>query len=188
MEGIKTGFIHHLPGGEFNLHIHNGDFATEPEGHDKLGRINRYSSKMTIVNRQDFEHGKPTNEFEYEYDPTNIAQQRRLSKVDRRKCPTIRRAIGDREQIISYNRNGLIDSGSYIQDGNLIRFQYHYGRVTQFGGELLRADFVLPHLSCTVSWCTPPTDSPEKLDTWVCLFLYLWYEFLLSFNRYLTLK
>jgi hypothetical protein len=170
MEGTKTGFIHHLPGGGFNLHIHNGDFTAEPEGFDKLYCVNKYSSKMAIKSRQNFEHGKITNEFEYEYEPTNDASRKRLSKFGETKCPIIRKAIGDHEEIVSFNRNGLIEAGSYIKDGNLIRFQYHYGRVTQFGGELLRAEFVLPHLSCTVSWCTPPIDNPEKRDTWVCEF------------------
>lgn len=48
---------------------------------------------------------------------------------------------------MNYNRKGLIESGSYIQDGNIVRFHYHYHKVSKLDGELLRAEFVLPHMA-----------------------------------------
>jgi hypothetical protein len=76
-----------------------------------------------------------------------------------------------------------------MKDGNLIRFQYHYQKTAKFQGVLLRAEFVLPHMSCTVSWCAPPRRHPEKLDSWVCfIFIIISRASRLISDRFLILK
>ncbi|CAK37869.1 uncharacterized protein An02g11410, partial [Aspergillus niger] len=42
-----------------------------------------------------------------------------------------------------------------------------YRKNPRFGDELLRAEFALSHITCTVSWCAPPLRHPEKIDRWI---------------------
>lgn len=126
---------------------------------------------MALLRRKEIQGGKVVNTFEYEYWEPDAARVNRLSRTDMARSPLSRRCVGGQNQlqVVNYNRKGLIESGSYFKDGNLIRFQYHYRRDAKFKGELLRAEFVLPHMSCNVSWCAPPPRQPEKLDKWVYL-------------------
>ena len=68
---------------------------------------------------------------------------------------------------VAYNNKGHIESGSYISHGNLVRFKYHYRKNAKYDDELLRAEFVLPHMSANVSWCAPPVRHAEKMERWI---------------------
>jgi hypothetical protein len=48
-----------------------------------------------------------------------------------------------------------------------VRFVCHYRQGSDFEDELLRAEFALPHLTCTVSWSAPPATHQERLDRWI---------------------
>jgi hypothetical protein len=126
---------------------------------------------MTLVRRKEFQEGKIVNIFDYEYWEPDASRGHRLSRRDIARSPVSRRCVAGQNnlQVVNYNRKGLIKTGSYIKDGNLVRFRYHYRKDSKFKGELLRAAFVLPHMSCNVSWCVPPPHQPENLDKWVCL-------------------
>jgi hypothetical protein len=49
----------------------------------------------------------------------------------------------------------------------LVRFKYHYRKNAKYDDELLRAEFVLPHMSANVSWCAPPVRHAEKMERWI---------------------
>ena len=102
--------------------------------------------------------GSMINDYVYEYRDVDPNQPKRLAKSDLLISPIARKGIAgkDAHQDVNYNSKGQIDSGSYLKDGNLIRFQYHYQKASRAEGEFLRAEFVFPHMSCTVSWCAPP--------------------------------
>jgi hypothetical protein len=188
-EGQYSAFVHHCDDGTVELRQYHGENKVEPEGLDKLCYVNTYSSQMALLRRKEFQNGDAVNIFEYEYWRPDSAASRRLSKSDMTKPPMTRRCVAgqDQLQVVNYNRKGLIESGSYLKDGNLIRFQYHYRRAAKLHVELLRAEFVLPHMSCTVSWCSPPPRHPEKLDKWVC-FIRLASGHILTSYRYLIRK
>lgn len=134
-----------------------------------LCAVNIYSNTMTLHRRMEMSGGDTVNDYIYDYRDSDVAVQKRLSRADLLNTPITRKGIAGKnaQQSISYNSRGQIDSGSYLKDGNIIRFQYHYQKAQKHSGALLRAEFVLPHLSCTVSWCAPPRRKPEKLETWV---------------------
>jgi hypothetical protein len=143
---------------------------------------------MSLLRRVELDHGSTINDYTYEY-RTPDPGRKRLSKTDLLTCPITRKGIAGQNalQDVNYNSKGQIDSGSWIKDGNLIRFQFHYQKTGKFQAALLRAEFVLPHMSCTVSWCAAPRRRPEKLDSWVS-FIIKFKISRLNCNRFLTLK
>jgi hypothetical protein len=170
-EGEYTAFIHQSDDGTIELNQYQGEHEVEPKDQEKLCYVNTYSPKMALLRRKVFQSGDVVNVFKYMYWEPDTAQRKRLARSNTAKSPFSRRCVAGKNQLqaVNYSRKGLIKSGSYVKDGNLVRFQYHYRRDAKFKGELLRAEFVLPHMSCNVSWCAPPPHQPEKLDKWVCL-------------------
>lgn len=153
--------MHHNDDGSFNLRQYRGVHSSEPESWDKLSYVNKYSEKISLLRREELRNGEIINIAEYDYQ--NLTDSKRFSR------PIARRVIDgqDKFQLINYNRQGLVESGSYFKDGNFIRFRYHYRGMSKLDGEILRAEFVLPHLSCTVSWCAPRPRQSDPLDKWV---------------------
>ena len=172
LDGVYTGFLHRVDGETFKLLQYWGDHQIEPLNGNGLCSTNMYSNNMALLRRVELSgDGSMVNDYVYEYRCTDPCQPKRLSKSDVLTTPILRNGIAGRDalQDVNYNSKGQIDSGSYLKDGNLVRFQYHYQKASHVEGALLRAEFVLPHLSCTVSWCAPPRRRPEKLDSWVSL-------------------
>jgi len=174
IDGVSTGFIHSVDTETFRLLQYRGNHKAEPTTNIDLIAINMYSTGMTLLRRVQMDRGTAINDYVYEYRTPNSQGSKRISRSDALISPVSRSGIAGRDHLqdISYNSKGQIVSGSYIKDGNLIRFQYHYQKSAEAGGTgeaLLRAEFVLPHLSCTVAWCAPPRRKSEKLDTWVSL-------------------
>ncbi|KAK1140555.1 hypothetical protein N8T08_010301 [Aspergillus melleus] len=168
LDGTFTAFRHDEADGGFKVYIYLGESKTEPEGTKHLRYINTYSKEILLHIRQEFKDGKLLNEYHYDYRaPTkkNFA----LSKTSDTKIPMGRRCVRGQNnlQSIQYNRKGLIEAGSYMKDGNLVRFKYHYRKNPRFGDELLRAEFALSHITCTVSWCAPPLRHAQKVDRWI---------------------
>ena len=167
LDGTFTAFRHHETDGGFKIYHYAGDHKTEPKEVKALKYVSTYSSEMLLLVKQEFKDGKVTNEYHYDYQsPTKKGFK--LGKSSAR-IPLGRRCVSGANhlQSVQYNRKGLIESGSYMKDGNLIRFKYHYRKNPRFGDELLRAEFVLSHISCTVSWCAPPRRHPEKVERWI---------------------
>ncbi|CAI7604605.1 unnamed protein product [Penicillium crustosum] len=167
LDGTFTAFRHHEIDGGFKIYHYAGEHKTEPKEVKSLKYVSTYSGEMLLLVKQEFKDGKVINEYHYDYRvPTKKGFK--LSKSSNR-IPLGRRCVSGANhlQSVQYNRKGLIESGSYMKDGNLIRFQYHYRKNPRFGDELLRAEFVLSHISCTVSWCAPPRRHPEKIERWI---------------------
>jgi hypothetical protein len=170
LDGVYTGFIHRVDEETFKLLQYWGDHQTEPPNGNGLCSTNMYSNNMALLRRVELSgDGSMTNDYVYDYRSVDPNQPKRLSKSDLLTSPITRKGIAGKDalQDVNYNSKGQIDSGSYLKDGNLIRFQYHYQKASKVEGALLRAEFVLPHMSCTVSWCAPPRRRPERLDNWV---------------------
>ena len=163
----ETAFIHSLDNGSFKLVFYQGVLQQEPTwGHT---RITQYDKDMRVTLRQEYKNGTLTNEYTYEYVAKRATRVIKLSKVKSTRIPMSRSCIsGDDEGAkVQYNHKGHLESGSYISHGNLVRFKYHYRKNAKYDDELLRAEFVLPHMSANVSWCAPPVRHAEKMERWI---------------------
>lgn len=169
LDGTYTAFKHPEADGGFKLFYYvGGAHKTEPDGTKLLKYVCTYSQGMLLHVRQEFKNGELLNEYHYDY-RTAVKKGFKLSKDYKARIPMGRRCVKgeNHHQSVQYNRKGLIEAGSYMKDGNLVRFKYHYRKNPRFGDELLRAEFVLTHISCTVSWCVPPLRQPEKVHRWI---------------------
>ncbi|KAI9927826.1 hypothetical protein MW887_002678 [Aspergillus wentii] len=168
LDGTFTAFRHNEADGGFKVYYYTGEHKTEPEGTKLLKYVSTYSKDIFLHIRQDFKNGKVLNEYHYDY-RAPAKKNFKLTKGIDTKVPMGRRCVrGENNlQSVQYNRKGLIEAGSYMKDGNLVRFKYHYRKNPRFGDELLRAEFVLSHITCTVSWCAPPLRHPEKIERWI---------------------
>jgi hypothetical protein len=163
----ETAFVHPLENGSFKLVFYQGTPEQEPTwGHV---RVTQYGRDMRITLRQEYKNSKVVNEYTYEYATGRPTRIIKLSKVKNSRIPTSRSCIaGDDEGAkVHYNHKGHLESGSYISHGNLVRFKYHYRKNAKYDDELLRAEFVLPHMSANVSWCAPPVRHAEKMERWI---------------------
>ncbi|KAM3074372.1 hypothetical protein ACMFMG_002820 [Clarireedia jacksonii] len=156
-----------LGSGKFEIHQYAGALDQEPTEASKLQRISIYSKDLLLLRREDYANGVKSNVYEYEYDFANVSK-RRLAK-NHRHYPISRRCVSGKNEFeeVSFNSQGLVQRGSYMLDGSLVRFNCHYRQNSDFDDELLRAEFVLPHLTCTVSWAAPPAKHQERLDEWI---------------------
>ncbi|CAL3973371.1 unnamed protein product [Diplocarpon coronariae] len=168
-EGVSTGFIHTINDSSFKLLQYEGDHETEPSIKESLISVSMYGNDMSLKRRLQMEKGITVNDYTYQYRKVDPNASRRLSRADILKYPITRTGIAGRDKLqdVQYNSKGQIDSGSYLLDGNLVRFKYHYQNTGRHIGALLRAKFVLPHMSCTVEWCAPPLRNLERLDSWI---------------------
>ncbi|KAJ5162295.1 hypothetical protein N7492_007687 [Penicillium capsulatum] len=168
LEGTFTAFRHHEHDGGFKVYQYAGEHMTEPKEAKALKYVSTYSHEMLLLIRQEFKDGKLLNEYHYDYQSPS-KKSFKLGKAAYARIPLGRRCVQgvNNLQSIQYNRKGLVEAGSYMKDGNLVRFKYHYRKNPRFGDELLRAEFVLSHITCTVSWCAPPRRHPEKVERWI---------------------
>ncbi|PYI19709.1 glycosyl transferase [Aspergillus violaceofuscus CBS 115571] len=168
LDGTFSAFKHDEADGGFKIYYYAGQHKAEPEGTKSLSYVCVYSKDMLLMVRQEFKAGKVINEYHYDYRAPS-KKGFSLSKLSSAKVPMGRRCVrGENHlQSVQYNKKGLIEAGSYMKDGNLIRFKYHYRKNPRFGDELLRAEFALSHITCTVSWCAPPLRHPQKIDRWI---------------------
>jgi hypothetical protein len=163
----ETAFIHFLESGSFKLVFYQGVLEQEPSwGHT---RITQYDENMRVTLRQEYKNNTVTNEYGYEYEARRSARTIKFSRNKDSRIPTNRNCVagGDDGAKVHYNHKGHIESGSYISHGNLVRFKYHYRKNAKYDDELLRAEFVLPHMSANVSWCAPPVRHAEKMERWI---------------------
>lgn len=170
-DGLSTAFIRpsSADDGSFNIHQYSGELDKEPEDNTKLQRISTYSKHMLLLRREDYAWASKVNVFEYQHKISDFSRRRRLWKAQSHRFPLLRKCIEGKNALeeVSFNHRGLVQSGSYMLHGSLIRFSCHYRQGSNFDDELLRAEFALPHLTCTVSWSAPPSSHPEKLDKWI---------------------
>lgn len=163
----ETAFVHPIENNGYKLIFYQGSHEQEPTwGHI---RITQYDSQLRITLRQECKNAKVVNEYTYEYNLLGSARLMKLSKIRNNRIPISRSCVGgaDDGARVHYNRKGHIESGSYVNHGNLVRFKYHYRKNAKYDDELLRAEFVLPHMSANVSWCAPPVRHAEKMERWI---------------------
>ncbi|KAF1812156.1 hypothetical protein P152DRAFT_417112, partial [Eremomyces bilateralis CBS 781.70] len=164
-----TGFIHKDSKGGFELYQYDGSHTSEP-GKSKVVSIGKYAKDTKLLSRQEFENGECVNEFVYEYATKSHANPGKLTKQGHSKIPLCRICVrgSDESSVVQYNNKGFLTSGSYmLSSNNLVRFKYHYRKNAKFTDKLLRAEFILPHLSVNVSWAAPPIRHPHKTDRWI---------------------
>ncbi|KAF1943566.1 hypothetical protein EJ02DRAFT_342982 [Clathrospora elynae] len=163
----ETAFVHSIEDDGVKLVFYQGDLKQEPAwGHT---RVTQYDGEMRILRRQEHKNGVVTNEYVYEYAAKGSGRKSKLSRTKNSRIPLNRSCLSGGEQgaTVMYNSKGHIESGSYISHGNLVRFKYHYRKNAKYDDELLRAEFVLPHMSANVSWCAPPVRHAEKMERWI---------------------
>ncbi|KAF1973638.1 hypothetical protein BU23DRAFT_639358 [Bimuria novae-zelandiae CBS 107.79] len=163
----ETAFVHHVSQHGFKLVFYQGTMRQEPTwGHT---RVSEYSRDMRIINRKEYKNGKIINEFVYDYPNRSVSRFLKITKFQSSRLPSSRTCLqgSDEGAKVQYNTKGHIESGSYMQHGNLVRFKYHYRKNAKYDDELLRAEFVLPHMSVNVSWCAPPVRHAEKMERWI---------------------
>jgi hypothetical protein len=168
LEGTSTAFIHNNAEGGFKLYFYSGTHKQEPASGATM--VSTYSQDMRLRSRIEYSNGELLNEYLYDY-PSD-KKNKRLSKFTHngnRRIPLSRSCVSGKKEgsVVHFNLKGYIESGSYMLDGNLVRFKYHYRKNAKYDDELLRAEFVLPHLSANVSWCAPPVRHPEKMERWI---------------------
>lgn len=170
LDGTFTAFRHQETDGGFKVYQYAGEHKAEPKDKEAktLKYVSSYSSEMLLLTKQEFNGGKLINEYHYDYQAP-AKKSLKLGKAALARMPLGRRCVqGENHlQSIHYNSKGLVDKGSYMKDGNLIRFQYHYRKNPRFGDELLRAEFSLSHITCNVSWCAPPRRHRDKEHRWI---------------------
>ncbi|EPS26705.1 putative polysialyltransferase [Penicillium oxalicum 114-2] len=170
LDGTFTAFRHQETDGGFKVYQYSGEHKTEPK--DKEARtlkyVSSYTSEMLLLIKQEFKDGKLVNEYHYDYQAP-LKKGLKLGTSTKSRMPLGRRCVqGENHlQSIQYNSKGLVEKGSYMKDGNLIRFQYHYRKNPRFGDELLRAEFSLSHITCNVAWCAPPRRNRNKEHRWI---------------------
>lgn len=163
----ETAFVHSLEENKFKLVFYQGILKQEPTwGHT---RISEYGKDMLITTRKEYKNGNITNEYVYEYPTEKAIRYGKIKKLQKTRVPVSRQCLHGSEEgaKVHYNHKGHIESGSYMQHGNLVRFKYHYRKNAKYDDELLRAEFVLPHMSVNVSWCAPPVRHAEKMERWI---------------------
>jgi hypothetical protein len=168
-ENNVTAFIRKGAQGSFKLFYYSGIHDKEPQDGEVIA-VSSYSKHLRLTAREEFINGVSTNEYIYEYPSgKKKTSKSRLSKSESSRIPLSRVCVRGQNQtaVVQYNHKGFIESGSYVRHGNLVRFKYHYRKNAKYDDELLRAEFVLPHLSCNVSWAAPPIRHPEKPERWI---------------------
>ncbi|CAA9966934.1 Glycosyl transferase [Pyrenophora teres f. maculata] len=163
----ETAFVRPIKDGGIKLIFYQGVLKQEPtSGHT---RVTQYDNKMRITLREEYKNAAVTNEFIYDYGDKQTKRRSMISKTRSSRIPLSRscRIGSDEGSKVVYNHKGHIESGSYISNQNLVRFKYHYRKNAKYDDELLRAEFVLPHMSVNVSWCAPPVRHAEKMERWI---------------------
>lgn len=169
-KGYSSAFI--LPkskDGNFQVLMYNGNLDRAPDDNRDLQRVSTYNYKnMALLRLEEYYQASQINTYQYEYSLKSL-KKRKISKITNERYPIRRRCIAgrDKHEEINFNCQGLVESGSYLLYGNIIRFKCYYQKGSNYSGELLRADFILSHLHCTVSWSVPPKNHPEKLEEWI---------------------
>lgn len=170
--GSSTAFIHSPYGeaGTCKVYQYAGVMEREPGDKAKLQRISTYSRSKHLLKREDYLNGGKINSYKYEY--ANLPERsprKLLFKNNAPGYPLIRKCTEGKNEFEEhfYNRQGLVERGSFILHGSLVRFSCHYRQGGSFEDELLRAEFVLPHMTCTVAWSAPPKNNLGKLDQWI---------------------
>ncbi|KAF2017682.1 glycosyltransferase family 4 protein [Aaosphaeria arxii CBS 175.79] len=159
LKGPSTCFWTAQSDGSIRLAQYNGRHDSEPAESKQLVAVNTYAERFRLRQREEYRGEKLINMFTYEYPENN----------KRSKLPIQRQCVkGDLHgQIVQYDERGYITTGSTFRSSDPVQFTYWYRRSAKFDDELLRGEYVLPHMTIRIMWSMPPRDHPERLDDWV---------------------
>jgi len=161
LSGPLTCFLTAQPDGSSRLSQYTGRHDQEPPESKQLVAVNTYTDKLVLRQREEYRGQALVNLFTYEY-----PQARKRSGL---KLPIQRQCLrGDLSgQVVQYDRRGYITTGSTFRGVNPVQFTYWYRKSAKFEDELLRGEYVFPHITIRVSWSMPPRNHPERLDEWI---------------------
>ncbi|KKK15232.1 hypothetical protein AOCH_000368, partial [Aspergillus ochraceoroseus] len=162
LSGVTTCFFRPQPDGSPRLYQYLGNHKQEPTDQAQLIAINTYTDKIVLRRREEYKGQKLVNDYTYEY--AEGGKRFRGKKLPiQRQC-----TAGELEgQVVQYDDSGYIISGSAMQGVNPVHFKYGFRKNAKFDDELLRAEYVFPHIQIKVAWCMPPPTRPERLDKWI---------------------
>ncbi|KAL5333162.1 hypothetical protein BJX70DRAFT_403870 [Aspergillus crustosus] len=162
LDGLTTCFTRAQAEGNTLLYQYSGNHTHEPRDQKQLLAINTYTDKLVLRRREEYKDGKPLNDYTYEY----AAESKKSSS---RKLPIQRQCTAGelQGQVVQYDGNGYIVSGSAMQGVNPMQFKYRFRKNAKFDDELLRAEYTFPHIQINVAWCMPPPNRPEREDKWI---------------------
>ncbi|KAH9206430.1 glycosyl transferase [Leptodontidium sp. 2 PMI_412] len=161
LSGPSTCFLAAQPGGVNRLSQYSGRHDHEPSDSAHLMAINTYTDKLILRQREEFRGKEVVNLFTYEYQQDD--------KKSGRKLPIQRQCLkGDLTgEIVQYDERGYIATGSTFRGVNPVKFTYWYRTSAKFEDELLRGEYVFPHITIRVSWSMPGRKDPKRLDEWI---------------------
>lgn len=161
LSGTSTCFLTTQPDGSKRLAQYSGQHDKEPSEPSQLVAINTYSEKLTLRQREEFRNSSVINMFEYEYPQDG--------KISNRRLPMQRQCLKGEltGQIVQYDDRGYITTGSTFRGVNPVNFTYWYRKSAKFEDELLRGEFIFPHITIRVSWSMPGRKHPQRLDEWI---------------------
>jgi len=159
LRGPSTCFWSQQGDGSVQLRQYNGKHVQEPEDSKHLIAINTYGDEFLLRQREEYKGDKLLNMFTYEY-----PQGKKSAKL-----PLQRQCIQGRlsGEIVQYDWRGYVTTGSTFRGTNPVAFTYWYRRNARFEDELLRGEYVLPHITIRIMWSMPPRRHPERLDDWI---------------------
>ncbi|KAH8586586.1 glycosyl transferase [Bisporella sp. PMI_857] len=161
LNGPSTCFLTVQQDGSKRLAQYNGRHDQEPGETKQLMAVNTYTDKLVLRQREEYRGQVIVNLFTYEYSQGG--------KKASRKLPIQRQCLkGDLTgQIIQYDHRGYITTGSTFRGVNPVQFTYWYRKSAKFEDELLRGEYVFPHITIRVSWSMPGRKHPKRLDEWI---------------------
>lgn len=160
LSGPSTSFFTTDSDGTSQLHQYSGLHAKKPEGLDKLMAVNTYADGLVLQRREEWAWSAIVNAFTYDYAQNDQRSGPRLPIQRQCVAGTLSR------QIVQYDDRAYITSGSTVKDENPVEYKYWYRKHARFDDELLRAEFVLPHIRIKVIWSVRPPNR-EKEDKWI---------------------
>jgi glycosyltransferase involved in cell wall biosynthesis len=159
LAGNSTCFTFKEDDKSIRLSQYSGLHTTEPSDPKTLMAINTYSKRMILQHREEYKAGKLLNVFAYDY-----AEGRSRGQLPmQRHC--IEGALNG--QIVQYDDRGYITMGSSFRGVNPVEFTYWYRKNAKFEDELLRGEYILPHVTIRVNWSMPPRTNRDRLDNWI---------------------
>ena len=165
---ITSCFMKTDGSGEMQLFQYTGKHDQEPNDASKLIAVNIYSNGLTLHKREERKGEEVLNTFLYDYELTARKRGSKLIKFSSKE-PMQRRCIQGKlkGQIDRYDDRGFITQGSGLQGVNPVDFTFWYRTNARFEDELLRGEFIFPHITIRVTWAMPPRDNVNKLDQWI---------------------
>lgn len=168
INGHSTCFLKTQEDGNVQLCQYTGQHKQEPEDSSKLIAVNTYTNKLTLLRREERKGEEVINLFSYEYPESGSRLRNKLARTSS-KLPLQRQCIeGQRSgHIDQYDHRGYITHGTRFEGINPVAFTLWYRKNAKFEDELLRGEFVLPHITIRVSWSMPPRDNSHNLNEWI---------------------